>query len=141
MARVGGARSGAGRPKGSVSKRSVDVAAKAMADGITPIEFMLSIMRDESADQKRREWAAEKVAPYVHPRPTPIDQPVALDLPDTATLTGVDDAQAEIIRKVSKGEITPTQGQNISALVEARRRSIESGELLRRIEALEEAKS
>jgi hypothetical protein len=29
---------------------------------------MLAIMRGEEATQQRRDWAAEKAAPYVHPR-------------------------------------------------------------------------
>jgi hypothetical protein len=71
MAKNGGARPGAGRPKGSVSQRSIDVVARAMAEGISPVEYMLGIMRDSDADPKARAWAAEKVAPFVHPRPSP----------------------------------------------------------------------
>lgn len=65
MAR-GGKREGAGRPAGAVTKRTREAAEKASADGLTPLSYMLSILRDEDADPKERMWAAEKAAPYVH---------------------------------------------------------------------------
>jgi hypothetical protein len=55
-------------PRGSVSQRHVDIIATALAGRQTPLEFFLSIMGDENEDQKRREWAAEKAAPFIHPR-------------------------------------------------------------------------
>lgn len=67
MAR-GGARPGAGRPKGSVSKLSQEVAAEAVKAGITPLDYMLAVMRDKNASQARRDEMAKAVAPYVHPR-------------------------------------------------------------------------
>lgn len=137
MAKTGGARKGAGRPKGSLNRRSTEALAAAAEQGIMPVEYMLQVLRDENADPQRRAWAAEKSAPYLHPRPAPLDSLLMIDLPDTSTLEGVEEAQGTIVRKVSAGEITPSQGQSLSALVEGRRRSIESNDLLKRIETLE----
>jgi hypothetical protein len=67
MAR-GGKREGAGRPEGAVTKRARDVANKAAEAGLMPLDYMLTILRDEAADSKDRMWAAEKAAPYVHPK-------------------------------------------------------------------------
>jgi hypothetical protein len=67
MAR-GGKREGAGRPEGAVTKRARDVANKAAEAGLMPLDYMLTILRDEAADLKDRMWAAEKAAPYVHPK-------------------------------------------------------------------------
>jgi len=64
----GGKRTGAGRKKGSLSTRTQEIAAKASADGITPLEYMLSILRDETQDAKERFAAAKECAPYLHPR-------------------------------------------------------------------------
>lgn len=65
---VGGARPGAGRPKGK--KDRVLVAApqleKAVLDGMTPLEYLLSVMRDPQMDGFRRDRAAVAAAPYVH---------------------------------------------------------------------------
>lgn len=41
----GGSRVGAGRPKGAVTKRTREVADKAIAEGTTPLEVMLENMR------------------------------------------------------------------------------------------------
>lgn len=67
MAR-GGKRPGAGRPKGAANKRTREVADKAAQDGITPLEYMLDVMRDVSADRSERMDAAKAAAPYIHPR-------------------------------------------------------------------------
>jgi hypothetical protein len=75
----GGARKGSGRPPGSATRRTREIADKAMAEGITPLEFMLNIMRQEPmADiedprvltdiMAMRFEAAKAAAPYIHPR-------------------------------------------------------------------------
>ena len=64
----GGKRPGAGRPRGSKTKKSQVIAIAAMAEGITPLEFMLSIMRDESVDGAIRMDMAKACAPYTHAR-------------------------------------------------------------------------
>ena len=73
----GGARKGAGRPKGALTSRTREIAEKAAGQGITPLEFMLEMMRRESfhEDPKieaqrevMRFEAAKAAAPYIHPR-------------------------------------------------------------------------
>lgn len=44
------------------------MAAEALKSGLTPLEYMLGILRDVSADPKDRFAAAKECAPYVHPR-------------------------------------------------------------------------
>jgi hypothetical protein len=65
MAR-GGKREGAGRPSGALTEKNRELAEKASTEGLTPLEYMLEILRNEQADVKDRMWAAEKAAPYVH---------------------------------------------------------------------------
>jgi hypothetical protein len=77
----GGARPGAGRPVGSKNHRSAEVARQATEAGITPIEVMLSAMRDlweEGTPEAKREAAriAKDAAPYIHPRLATIDQTI-----------------------------------------------------------------
>lgn len=67
MAR-GGKRAGAGRPVGAATQKTREVAKKASAEGITPLEYMLSVMRNEEADAAHRNDMAKAAAPYVHPR-------------------------------------------------------------------------
>lgn len=74
----GGARKGAGRKPGSATKRTREIADKAAGDGITPLEYMLQVMRNDppeglegpqmlSAISLRFE-AAKAAAPYIHPK-------------------------------------------------------------------------
>jgi hypothetical protein len=77
----GGVRPGAGRPVGSKNQRSAEVARKAADAGMTPIEVMLTAMRElweEGTPEARKEAAriAKDAAPYVHPRLASIDQTV-----------------------------------------------------------------
>lgn len=67
MAR-GGKREGAGRKAGSASRKTRETADRAAASGLTPLDYMLGVLRNEFADDKDRMWAAEKAAPYIHPR-------------------------------------------------------------------------
>lgn len=64
----GGKRPGAGRPPGAVNKATAQRQAEIAASGVTPLEYMLAIMRDEAADEAKRLDAAKAAAPYVHPR-------------------------------------------------------------------------
>lgn len=66
----GGKRPGAGRKKGSATKRTRAVADRAAADGVTPLEVMLAAMRDHYKAKHLDEAAkiAAAAAPYMHPR-------------------------------------------------------------------------
>ena len=71
----GGARPGAGRKRGSRTKnpkphptRAKILAMEAAAAGLTPVDYLLGIMRNEKLELPVRLEAAKAVAPYVHPR-------------------------------------------------------------------------
>jgi hypothetical protein len=68
----GGKRTGAGRPKGSkqlIAKQSFTRKAMIAAeDGETPLEYMLRVMRDPTADERRRDAMAAAAATYLHPK-------------------------------------------------------------------------
>lgn len=79
----GGKRPGAGRKKGVPNKRTAEVQRQVEESGITPLEFMLRIMRTEPGEIKdqrvlqsmmeMRFEAAKAAAPYVHARLSSID--------------------------------------------------------------------
>ena len=48
----------------ATAKREAEIAAS----GLTPLDYMLSVLRDDNADPKDRRWAAAAAAPYVHSR-------------------------------------------------------------------------
>jgi hypothetical protein len=66
----GGARPGAGRPKGKLSAKTEEMQARIAAEGITPLEVMLTTMRKawDKGDETIAMSAAKDAAPYVHPR-------------------------------------------------------------------------
>jgi hypothetical protein len=64
----GGKRIGAGRPKGSKTKKTAELAVKAGAEGLTPVELLLGIVRDETQTLAFRAQCAGIVLPYVQPR-------------------------------------------------------------------------
>src|SRR5215211_7879965 len=71
----GGRRAGAGRKPGS-GLAKIDAAARkaALESGITPLEYMLNVMRAEgSTDAQKMEWL-KGAAPYVHARLAHIEQ-------------------------------------------------------------------
>jgi hypothetical protein len=67
MAR-GGFRNGSGRKVGSASKRTREIANAAAENGETPLEYMLRVMRDDTAKAERRDEMAKAAAPFIHPR-------------------------------------------------------------------------
>ena len=67
MAR-GGARPNAGRKPGAVTKKTREIAERAAAEGLTPLDYMLSLLRDAGQSQDVRFDAAKSAAPYVHAR-------------------------------------------------------------------------
>ena len=80
----GGLRPNAGRPKGKLGKRTkmnAGFAEEALLAGLTPLEYMLSILRDASNDQAARFAAAKEAAPYLHPRLAAIEHRGDADSP------------------------------------------------------------
>ena len=64
----GGARPGAGRKPGALNKATKQQRDAIKASGLTPLEYLLSVMRDEGTDKRERIDAAKAAAPYCHPR-------------------------------------------------------------------------
>lgn len=62
----GGVRSGAGRKHGSTNKIDQEARRKAVEGGITPLDYMLSVLRDENRPDDERMDAAKAAAPYLH---------------------------------------------------------------------------
>jgi hypothetical protein len=64
----GGARQGAGKPKGATAKRTQEAVEKALLVGITPLEVMLMAMKDslDKGELKDASNFAKDAAPYCH---------------------------------------------------------------------------
>src|SRR5512147_2018777 len=57
-----------GRQKGTPNRATSAKAAAIAASGLTPLDYLLSVLRDDTAPRAERMEAAAKAAPYVHPR-------------------------------------------------------------------------
>lgn len=80
----GGARPNAGRKKGVRNKLTTtqaDFVARSINSGLTPLEFMLEVLRDETKPFKDRFDAACHAAPYVHPRLAAVEHSGNQDAP------------------------------------------------------------
>lgn len=63
-----GRKTGGGSRKGKRNKATAQREAEIAASGLTPLEYMLRVLRDETQDPKRRDEMAKAAAPYVHPK-------------------------------------------------------------------------
>jgi hypothetical protein len=88
----GGARPNAGRKVGSATARTREIADKAAEEGVTPLEYMLSVMRDEANPSDVRMDAAKSAAPYIHPKLSSIEASVSVSQHEAA-LDELDDEE------------------------------------------------
>ena len=68
MSRPAGLPKTGGRKRGTPNKASAAREAAVGASGLTPLDYMLRVIRDEQAPTELRLDAAARAAPYVHPR-------------------------------------------------------------------------
>jgi hypothetical protein len=81
--RHGGPRPNSGRPKGAKGKATIakeavltEVLSRAIQNETTPLEVMLTIMRDPESPPAMKFEAAKAAAPYVHPRLSQVESTV-----------------------------------------------------------------
>lgn len=74
---VGSPRPNAGRPKGAVNRKTEEAIKAAKATGVTPLEYLLSIMRDTDAERSERIDCAKAAAPYIHAKLSNIEATIS----------------------------------------------------------------
>lgn len=88
-----------GRKHGATNLKTREIAEKAIKQGITPLEVILSLMRKawdaatKSTDPKEQERLEDKAAghakdaaPYLHPKLQPVDRAGSTDLSITVKI-------------------------------------------------------
>lgn len=68
MPRPAGMPKSGGRKKGIPNKASIQRAREIAESGLTPLDYMISVLRDASLPLDKRLQAAKDAAPYVHPK-------------------------------------------------------------------------
>ena len=69
----GGVRINSGRKPGSPNKKTAEVQRQVAESGITPLEYLLTVMRDAGGEPRERINAAIAAAPYVHAKLSTVD--------------------------------------------------------------------
>ena len=123
---------GPGRPEGSRNKVTVALDKIAGDAG----EAILKKMVEAAAGGDMR--AAELVLARLWP--VRRGRPVSLPLPKIESAADITRALSAVVDAVGAGDITPDEGAQVSAILETRRKAIETVELEARIVALEKAK-
>lgn len=122
---------GRGRPKGSRNKTTRK--AQELLDKYYEPIFQKLISMAIKGDPVALRLCVERLFPARR------DGYVQIPLSGTQTLVDVAASSAKVLQGVSRGQITPMEGEIISGILEDRRRLIETGELAARIEKLEES--
>ena len=118
-----------GKPKGTRHKATR--AALAMLDGEAEALTRQAVTMALGGDTTALRLCLERIAP---PRK---DAPVQFDIPPMQSAADAATAAGAVLDAVAGGELTPTEGAHIMALVEGYRRTLETSELEARVIALE----
>ena len=118
-----------GKPKGTRHKATQ--AALALLDGEAEALTRQAVTMALGGDTTALRLCLERIAP---PRR---DAPVTFDLPPMETARDAAKAAGAVLGAVADGDLTPTEGAHIMALVEGFRRTLETTELEARLAALE----
>jgi len=124
--------------------QSGNVAGKPPGTRSKATQLLLALMEGDAANITKAVITAAKGGDLMAARiildrliPPAKERPVNVDLPDTSTSEGVRAAQSAILQAVSTGDLLPGEAAALSAIVESKRRSIETQELNDRITKLE----
>ncbi len=63
-----GLKTGGGSRKGRPNKATAAKVEAIASSGLTPLDYMLSVLRDDTLERPLRLEASKAAAPYVHPR-------------------------------------------------------------------------
>lgn len=119
-----------GRPKGTRLK--VTRAVEELLDGDAEKLSRKAVEMALDGDVTALRLCLERIAPVRK------DTPVQFDLPAMETAQEASTAASAVLTAVSEGDITPLEGATLMGLVESYRRTLETSEIVERLEALED---
>lgn len=118
-----------GKPKGArhAATRAVETLLEGEAEALGRKAVEMALDGDSTALR----LCIERIAPR------PKDAPVCFDAPEITNASDAAKAAGAILSAVAAGELTPSEGAQAIAIVEAYRRALETSELESRLAALE----
>jgi hypothetical protein len=118
-----------GRPKGALNKATL--ATQALLDGEAEALTRKVVELAKSGNPVALRLCMERLLP---PRK---DRPINIVLPKVEEVTDLPQALAAVLEAVAQGEITPGEGQTLTAILEGYRKGLEITDHEDRITALE----
>ena len=118
-----------GRPEGSRSKATL--AAEVLLDGEVENLTRKAIDLAKGGDIAALRLCMDRIVP---PRK---DRPIRLDLPEMETAEDLSKALGTLVKAMAEGELTPVEAEKTAAVLEIRRRAIETLDHETRLEELE----
>ena len=122
-----------GNPKGKKrgTRNKATLAAQALLDGEAETLTRKVLELAKGGDLTALRLCLERIIPARK------DRPVAFDLPPVKSPEDVAGAMAAVTAAVARGELTPGEGQSLTAILETYRKTIELADVERRLTALE----
>jgi hypothetical protein len=120
-----------GRPRGA--RHRTTVAIEALLEGEGEALTRKAIELAKAGDMQALRLCMDRLAP---PRR---DSPVAFDLPEMKTVSDAVLAMGALVGAVAEGDLTPTEAAELTGMVQAFAKIIETAEFEERIQKLEEA--
>jgi hypothetical protein len=121
-----------GRPRGSVNE--VTRLSQILLQRDTELIIDTVIKRAIGGDMVAAKLVLDRLIPPAKERP------IQIELPEMQSLGGVSQAQEAILRAAATGDLLPGEANSLSAIVEVRRRALETEILEQRVVALENAR-
>jgi hypothetical protein len=118
-----------GRPKGARHKTTL--AVETLLDGEAEALTRKAVEMAMSGDSVALRLCLERLCP---PRK---DRPISFELPPISNASHLPKAALGLLQAVADGEVTPDEAGNVMRLIEGAGNTIELGELVDRIAALE----
>lgn len=128
-----GNRAGRGRRTGSRNKATLLLDKMADGDAKAILEKQLELAK--GGDQQAAQLVLSRIWPVRKGRP------VSLGLPPLETAADLVNALGQIATAVGAGDLTPEEGASVAAVLEIKRKAIETSELEARVTVLEKERS
>lgn len=87
-----------------MNKATAKKAAEIAASGLTPLDYMLNILRNEKEAPARRDEMAKAAAPYVHPKLAAVEHSGHGGGPIPVLLSSASDLMAAYLAKLKPSE-------------------------------------
>lgn len=113
------------------SKNRVTRAVEALLEGQHEELTQAAIEKALAGDTVALRLCLDRIAPARK------DAPITLELPKVRTAADAVEASAAVLQALSAGEVTPSEAAGVMAILSAHKAIVETGDLERRIEALE----